>query len=285
VTGSLLCAAAALLWGLWPYWLQGAPEPGGAAVALLVASAAGLPLALRQSRGRRRPPRAWLLLAATGVADAANVWLYFRALQVGAVAPAVLSHYLAPVLVALAAPALLGEPRSPRTAPALLLALAGTALLVSGARGGGAAFVPALLFGGASAIFYAALVLLSKRLGSSFGDAELLVYHMLLSAALLVAAGGVPPLLARPAIGGLVSTLVAGLLYYAGLRRVPAERAGMMGYLEPVSAITVGWVALGQAPPPIAAVGGALIVAAGLLVVTRPPSSATPGHPRRAANR
>jgi drug/metabolite transporter (DMT)-like permease len=278
VRGALAVAAAALLWGLWPLWIRGGA--GGAqvaAVAMLVAGAAGLPLALWQARGRRRRPRDAALVSLLGLFAAGNVWLYFRALDEGAIAPAVLSHYLAPVLVALAAPRLLGEPRSPRTPLALALALGGTAVLLLGAPDAGAdrdATLFALAFGGGSAVFYAALVLLSKHLTPRFGDAELLSYHVLVGGVLLTAlqggALGSSEQLLRPALGGLLSTLVAGLAYYHGLRRIPAERAAILAYLEPPAAITVGWLAFGDRPGLAAAAGGALILAAGILVVLAP---------------
>jgi drug/metabolite transporter (DMT)-like permease len=276
--GSLAVAAAAVLWGLWPAWIRGGGGgPATASVALAVAAIAGLPLALREGRGRRRDLGAWMLLALLGLADAANMWFYFSALDAGAVAPAVLSHYLAPVLVAAAAPRLLGEPRSPRTPAALLLAVAGTAALVLGAGGAvaGRPIAPALALGGASALFFAATVLLSKALGARFGAAELLCYHLLLAAAALSATTGfaLPALPARAALAGLVSTLGAGLLYYHGLRRIPAERAAILTYVEPAAAMMVGWLLLGEPPTLAAWLGGALILAGGLLVATQPSGS------------
>ena len=53
-------------------------------------------------------------LALHGLFDAANAALFFGAVQRGPVAVAVLTHYLAPLLIALAAPWLLRERRSTR---------------------------------------------------------------------------------------------------------------------------------------------------------------------------
>jgi len=271
---SLLVAAAAVLWGLWPIWIR--HSPGGAVVAAVAYGGAGLvgiPLALWQRRGRRRPARAWLLIVVLGLADAGNALFYFRAVAEGAVAPAVLTHYLAPVLIALAAPRFLGEPRAPSTPLALALAVAGTALLVFAAPSAGGAVSPALVLGSTSAVFYAITVLLSKKLAPDFGNAELLVWHLLVSGAILVAAAwplGPPSALAWPAIGCLVSTLLPGLLYFAGLRRIAAEKAGILAYLEPLVAVLAGWLAFGETPAPAALAGGLLIIAGGALVVTRP---------------
>jgi drug/metabolite transporter (DMT)-like permease len=274
--GGLLVAAAASLWGLWPLWVR--HGPGGAAaaaVAYTVAGLAGAPLAWREGRGRTRPARAWALLALLGVVDALNALLYFRALAEGAVAHGVLAHYLAPVLVALAAPRLLGEPRAARTPLALALALGGTAVLLfstPGASASAAAARHAFLFGAASALFYAGSVLLSKRLASDFGDAELLAWHVLLGGLLVAAVSwplGPPAELIWPAAGSVVSGLGAGLLYYAGLRRIAAERAAILSYLEPVAAVLCGWLAFGEAPGLGALAGGALVVAGGAIVIGR----------------
>jgi drug/metabolite transporter (DMT)-like permease len=245
-----------------------------ATLAFLVAIL-GVPLALAE--GRRRGPRpaaAWAWLAMIGVLDAGNSWCYFRALAEGAVAPAVLSHYLAPVIVAGAAPLVLGEPRAPRTSIALALAMVGTAILVlSGGKSHGAPVGPAIALGSASAVFYAANVLVSKRLGPQFGNAELMSYHAIVSAAVLLplSASGFdlahPRTLLLPIAGGFVSTLLAGMIYYAGLRRVAADRAAILTYLEPLVAVLVGWLALAETPSPSAIAGGTLVLAGGILVI------------------
>jgi drug/metabolite transporter (DMT)-like permease len=274
--GAALVASAAMLWGLWPLWVRGAA--GGKAtvvIALLVAGLLSLPAALRSGRrrvatGARAGRAAVLGVLGLGLLNAGNSWLYFRALDEGQVAPAVLTHYLAPVLVALFAPLVLGEPRSRRTAPALLFAMIGTAALVGPSGGGGDARHAALL-GGASALFYAGGVLLGKRLMARLSDAELFCYHCLVIVAMLAPVTPLPSDPAawlRPVAGGVVSALIPGFLYYAGLRRLPAERVGVLCYLEVLAGVLVGWVALGETPSVWALGGGAGIMVAGWLVLT-----------------
>jgi len=275
----LFVAAAACLWGLWPLWVRLGGEGGAraGAAAFGVAGVLGLPIALAATLRRTAPAgaRAWTGLVVLGTLDAANVWCYFRALAEGTVAPAVLSHYLAPVIIAAAAPVVLAEPRSARTPLALTLALGGTAALVLPAMGGGvasAAASRALLLGATSALFYAATTLVSKRLAGRFANSELMVYHAIVATALLVPVAGLPGrgdwgwLLA----GGASSSLGGGLLFFAGRRLIPAERVGVLTYLEPMAAVLVGWIAFGETPSLVAAGGGVLILAAGLLVVTAP---------------
>jgi len=278
--GSLLIATAALLWGLWPYWIHGAPSGlAAAAAAFAGAGVVGLPIALTESRRRpRRRARSWGLLALLGIADAGNLSLYLAAVGTGAVAPAILSHYLAPVLIAITAPRLLGETSSSRTPLALGLAMSGTAVLVFFGGGAGPGSVAAsatqsaLLLGAASAVFFASMVILGKKIGGDFGNVEMLVYHVLLSCVLLLVVGKVTNVegLLRPAVGGVVSALFAGSLYYAGLRRVRADRAAILTYLELLSGLLTAWVAFGECTGCAAAAGAVLILTSGVLVVLPP---------------
>jgi drug/metabolite transporter (DMT)-like permease len=272
--GAALVAAAAITWGLWPMWVRWGAS-GTGVLAFAVTGVVGLPFALLEARGRdRRPMIAWALMGLMGLVDAGNLYTYFRALSEGAIAPGVLSHYLCPVMVALAAPVFLGEARGRRTPGALVLALAGTALLVfSGEPGpaGAGAVTRALLFGCASAACYAALVLMLRGMMKWFGNFELLVYHSLVSAALLwlvVPVSGSAKELAVSIGGGLLNVLIASTVYNVGLRRIPAERAAIIAYLEPASAVLVGWLALGEHPSALALAGGALVLAGGALVAT-----------------
>lgn len=285
--GSLRIAAAASLWGLWPLWVRWSGQGAATAtVALLVAGLGGLPFALAGPPKARRPPHAWLLMAVLGLTDACNAGAYFRALSCGAVAPAALSHYLAPVLVALAAPFLLREPRARRTAPALLVALLGTALLITSGPGSGNAapgsYGCALAWGGASALFYAGSILSSRRLSSHFSPAEILSYHAILSTVVLAPVAGLPrtwqPWLLLVA-GSLASALGSGLLFLRGLRDVPAEKAAVLTYLEPVAALGAGFIFLAERPSLLTVAGGTLVIGAGLLVATDASRQATKPTP------
>ncbi len=275
--GAACVFAAASLWGLWPVWVRSGGVGGAqtATIALAVAGLCALPIAIRDGRGRgRRTGRGWALVFGLGFVNAANSWFYFRALAEGVVAPAVLSHYLAPVLVALVAPALLGEPRSSRTPIALLLALGGTAILLFG--GGHVATGhtrTAVTLGASSAAFYASAVIIAKLASREFTDAEMFAYLAIVGAAMLLPVTGVPSEASRwlwPAAGGVVSALVPGLLYYVGLRRIAAERVAVLTYWEVPAAVIVGWIAYGEAPAQLALLGGAAILAAGVMVVTAP---------------
>jgi drug/metabolite transporter (DMT)-like permease len=287
----LQVAVAAMAWGTWSLFLRpAAVDPRwSSAIMLAVVAIACAPLLLRKkargpspesllAEGPRRPAE-WWNIALVGVFDALNASLFFAAMSVTTVAIAVLSHYLAPVFVAAAAPTMLRVPRERRALLLAFLGLSGLALVLEPWHftGGGAAAGKAMLgamLGAGSAVFYAANVLITKRIGQRFTAEEQLVYHCVLSVVLLVGAAvmlGAPlPTMAgalRVAVASLVVGATAGLLFLYGLRRIHAEHAGMLTFLEPLTAVVVAWIAWGERPGVLAAIGGAVVVLSGALAI------------------
>jgi drug/metabolite transporter (DMT)-like permease len=269
--GAWAIALAACIWGFWGLAIRASGLSGPHVPCIVLATIAifGIPLLPRRlPRGRA----AWFALAATGATDAANALLYFEALSRGPQPVAVLSHYLAPILVALFTPLVLGT-RAPRVAFfALPVSVAGLALLLGpDALTLGDALVTGAL-GAGSAVFYALQILIQKRFSDRLTAGELLVWHagfgalMLLPFALTAPAphlGGVLWLMGGAIAGGCV----AGTIFLWGLGRVTAATAGVLTYVEPLVGVLVGLVAFGEPLAATAPIGGALILGAGLWVV------------------
>jgi drug/metabolite transporter (DMT)-like permease len=287
-------AIAAFGWGTWSLFLRpsGIDARWSSALVLSMVAIAGSPTLLRRGAigapdGAARRPIEWLWVVALGVSDAGNAAMFFAAMNRTTVAIAVLTHYLAPVFVALAAPRLFGTPRGRGTVTLSFVALAGLALVLrpwSLARGAGLGdtLVGALL-GAGSAVFYAANVLLNKAMSRRFTSEETLVYHSVVSgvvlAALALAQGaplGDPAGLTRVALGGAIVGAGGGLSFLYGLRHMPAEHAGMLCFIEPLVAVLAAWWAFAERPHPIAALGGAIVVAAGLYAIAAAPTEEPP---------
>lgn len=124
-----MVALAAVLWGLWPVFLGSSGLTGAQSAAVAFAVMA-LPAPFMFSLAGWRDRRATIALIAVGVFDAGNVLFYFSALERGPVVLAVLTHYLAPMIVALASPWLLNEPLSRRALWASPVILGGLVLVV-----------------------------------------------------------------------------------------------------------------------------------------------------------
>ena len=113
--GYTLVALAACSWGTWPLILRAAERiaPMSAAfessILMFVVACVSGPLVFRDRVRRKATFPEWLGVAWLGVADALNDYFFFAAYQKTSVAIAVLSHYLAPLFVALSAPLVLGE--------------------------------------------------------------------------------------------------------------------------------------------------------------------------------
>jgi len=282
----LRVALAATAWGTWSLFLRpAAVDPRwSSAIMLGVVTLAAAPTLLRAgargpSEGPPRVSREWWAIVGLGVFDAANAGLFFAAMSVTSVAVAVLSHYLAPVFVASAAPFVLGTPRAKGALPMTTVALIGLALVLEPWRVQGSVGRPLLgaALGAGSAVFYAANVLITKRVGPRFTAEEQLVYHAALSALILAALAFVVRAPLPSVRGGLlvaVASVVigatAGLAFLQGLKRIPAEHAGMLTFLEPMTAVLVAWAFWGERPGISAALGGTLVLAAGVLAIRAP---------------
>lgn len=275
-----MVAAGAILWGCWSFFLRpaGLPSAQNAFLALFVMSLPA-PFLLRREALRNR--RATLALVVVGLADAGNTALFFAAVQRGPLAVAVLTHYLAPLLLALVAPWVLKERRSPRAFIGIPVTLVGLALLIGALQGGLSGWTAVL--GGASALFFATITLGSKVATRAYSPLAVTALHAPIAlVALLLVFGGsaIPPALdasvLRVLAGGAVCGLLGTVLFNSGLRRVPTASAGALSYLEPLTASIVGWVVFREALGPWGLLGGALVLAAGAWVAAEPRAPEVP---------
>lgn len=282
--GYLLVALAASSWGAWPLILHHAPMAPAlqAAVAMAVLTIASIPFMLRDRSPVRATRIDWLGLVWLGIGDAANTALFFAAYQRTSVAVAVLTHYLAPIFVAILAPLVLREKARERTFIAVAIAFTGLVLLLEPWRSSlSASDVIGGALGAGSAIFYASNVLVNKRLAKTFSGSELMFFHGLVATPLLfllVPSGGFEnvPLrsVALVAAGGLGPGILGGLFFVWGLRRIAASHASVLTLLEPFVALVLAAAFLGQRLTALPLFGGLLILGGAVLVVTsRPPTA------------
>lgn len=288
----LALASVTVLWGTIPLIVRDLPLSGvsiAAARLAIAAAALGLLVAVQ---ARRRPATPRLLAfrpvpcLAVGAMLAVHWVTLFEAFKRTEISTAILIVYLAPVGVALVAPRALGEHVSRRTWGALAVAVAGFAVLAvptvgeASRSGVGLAVVSSLLF--------VAVIVVSKPLAEAYGGVrtafiEFAGAALVLSPALFVTSwsrldGGHWGLLI---LLGLVHTGASVAAYLYALARVPATNAGIMGYIEPVSAVFFSWWQLHEPLRWTSVAGGALIVVAGIAVVlgSRPvPPLEVPTH-------
>ena len=276
-------AIAASSWGMWPLLLKRAESFGGldpafeSLVVMIAITASAAPLLLRDRYPERATKKQWIGIAWLGVGDALNVVLFFGAYQATSVAIAVITHYLTPIFVAIAAPLLLRERARGRTYAAAAIGFAGLVVMLrpwAADRGANDAMGAAL--GAGSAVFYASNVIVNKRLSRTFSGAELMFYHGLFALpllALFVPSGawshGDARAMAWLVGGSLGPGALRGLLFTWGLRRIPASHASTLTLLEPLVAVVVAAVALGQSVQPATVIGGAIILLATIATIAK----------------
>jgi len=279
--GMLQVAVAATLWGTWSLFLRPANLPA-TITAPLVIGLVGLlvlPAALREER--REVQRAtWLLLVLSAGLEALNVVTFFGAMTVTSNAVAVLTHYFAPVLVALLAP-WIEQQRVPRARIAAALSIAGLALVL---QPWNTHVDPRMALGATlgtvSAFGYAGNVFVLRRLVHAMGAARAQFVRCVLAALLLlpgVALGPSPTMRAGAfglvAIGAVIPGAFAGLLFARGLPLAGAARASVLTYLEPMMSVLIGVLVWRERANGWTALGSALVIAGGVLVSLGDPRS------------
>jgi drug/metabolite transporter (DMT)-like permease len=149
---------------------------------------------------------------------------------------------------------------------------------LGGAGGGGSALGNLLVFAGVCG--EAAYVLLAKRIAGTVPVVMASLWMQVFSAAVLLpfalpGIGATAMLAADPGLAallvfhGLTASALCLLLWYAGLRRVPAAVAGVFAGFLPVTAALTAVVVLGERFGSVHAIGFALM-GASLLLATWP---------------
>jgi DME family drug/metabolite transporter len=286
--GLVLVCLAAVSWGTTGSVMallarEGTPSPllvgwarmAGAAPCLLLAFALVPPGTTARREWR---PRDWAKAALLGAAMAAYQVCYFWAVpRTGVALTALLAICSAPLMIAAGAALTLKERPNPATLVALLLAVAGTAMVLAGPRVDGAAasrFTAGTFAAGAFAalgagLSYAVYAVTAKDLLRRAAPLPLAALTFTLAALLLTPvlalergaaaqlAAGWPLLLYL----GVVPTAAAYVVFGAGLRRVTVTTAGVATLLEPLTAAALGVLLFDERLGTVGWVGAALLFA------------------------
>ncbi|MGV9565154.1 DMT family transporter [Streptomyces sp. NPDC003480] len=197
-------------------------------------------------------------------------WLTFvMALQRAPIGTVLLGIYLAPLAIAGLAHRTLQERVTRGQMASLALAMVGSVFVLQPGQAGG---LDGLTLIAVSAIAYAGSTLASKKALSTVPTVQVATGQLAVAAVLLLpwlAVHPKPPsrvdVLAITSLG-LVYSALALLAYLAFLKRLPVTTAGILLYLEPVSALVAGWIFLGEHPAPLTWLGAGLVLVAGIMV-------------------
>jgi drug/metabolite transporter (DMT)-like permease len=276
-------ALAACTWGTWGIIIRRTDTFGAMPAALestVVMAVMTLVSGVASVFDRVRAPAPWRArawVAWLGAGDSFNILLFFAAYKL-TLAVSVLTHYLAPIFVAVAAPIVLGERMTRRTALAVATSFAGLAIMLapsSHASGSTAMWTSAAL-GAGSAVFYAGNVLVNKFVVADFSTSESMFWHGVVGTPLLAAfvprpawSAMEPRAVGFLAMASLGPGALAGLSFVWGLRRMPAAHASTLTLLEPLVSITLATALLGEWLGARALVGAMFILLGALAVIRR----------------
>lgn len=209
---------------------------------------AGIVLALVMTYRRHSWPQGRslvILIGMGGVGYVSQSLSFFSALQYAPAALVALLLYLHPVLIEVASGVLFGERLSPTRLCSIVLALAGIALVLDFESGG---HWQGYVLGGLAAVLYAAYLMTGQRV---LRESEPLpaVTVVIISAAVVfgLLALVLAPQWPRSATSwgaavaiALVSTVLAMLFLFSGIKVLGATNAATISMLEPVTTALLG---------------------------------------------
>lgn len=210
------------------------------------------------------------ILLASGVAMGINWILLFQAYRYTTISAATLSYYFAPVIVTVASPLLFREKLTAKQILCFCMSTLGLIMIIGiGNLKQGGSDLTGILFGLGAAVFYAAVILLNKFIKNVAGIHRTLLQFF---AAIIVL---IPYVACTSGINlgslngiGWTSLLIVGLLhtgvtycmYFSALKDLPGQEAAILSYIDPLVAVIVSVLILGESMTILQFIGGVLIL-------------------------
>lgn len=246
-------------------------------VSLGAALLAALVLVSRETREHLQAPahrRQAAYLFTSGAALGA-AWLFlFESYRYIGVGVASLLFYCGPVIVMALSPLIFKTRLTATKLIGFAAVILGAFLVVGQGLGEGIAPM-GLLLGGMSAVMYAVMVIFSKKVDAIGGveSSAIQLFGSFSAVALYMLASGAAGSLALPSAAqlaslnvpavlciGLVNTGFGCYLYFSSMGELPVTRVAVCGYLEPLSAVVLSAVLLGEAMTAANIAGACLIL-------------------------
>lgn len=188
------------------------------------------------------------------------------------IANSIVLFFTAPIFVALLAPVLLGEKLEKRTASAIVLSFAGIILVSNPQAVKSTSELIGIGAGIVSGICFALMIITSKASKEVTGLTlnfyqNLIAGVVTLPAMLLVGAIPTPRDFEFLLVLSLGLTVLSRTLFLNGVPRVKAQHAGIISYVEPISAPVYAWIFLHENISTNTIIGGLLVLLSGWLIM------------------
>lgn len=210
------------------------------------------------------------LLLFSGIAMGFNWILLFEAYKYTTVSVATLSYYFAPVIVTIVCPILFREKMTGKQIVCFVMSTLGIVLITGiGDMKSGSNHLVGIAFGLGAAVLYATVVLINKFIKNVDGIHRTFLQFL---AAILIL---VPYVLATSGVNlsvlngigfscllvvGLIHTGITYCMYFSSLKELPGQKAAILSYIDPLVAVMISVLVLGEKMTLMQMVGGALIL-------------------------
>lgn len=211
-----------------------------------------------------------VLLILSGIIIASNWLLLFQAYKYTTIANATLCYYTAPIFIILLSPIVLKEKLTLKKLLSVFVSLSGLCLIISqnvSSKVSSYNHPLGFLLGISAAALYASVILINKKI-KNFSGVDRTVVQISVSAIFLL-----PFILYRNEIHitgmkmlltililGVLHTGIAYLLYFSAIEKVSAQKASLLSYIDPISAVLFGTLFLGEPLSAFQTLGGGLII-------------------------
>ena len=212
------------------------------------------------------------LLIILGIAITVAWSSYFTAFKLTTIANTVVLLYTGPIFVAIFAPYYIKERKNPKANISLLIAVVGMIFLFANQGLGDRLNTIGLGLGLLSGILLAFIIMTIRKLSTSYSSWTLAITPIIITSIILL-----PTLFTHIPTPtnthliliftlGIVHTAFAYYLYVDGIARITAQRASIITYTEPASAIIFAAVLINEIPDMLGIIGITLIIVANLVV-------------------
>ena len=210
-----------------------------------------------------------VLLLFSGAAIGINWILLFEAYKYTTISAATLSYYFAPVIVTVICPILFHEKLTRKQIFCFIMSTLGLIMITGTSNIRDKRDFIGILFGISAAIFYAAVIILNKFIRNIDGIHR--TFLQFLSAIIIL----VPYVLLTSGIHlgnldikgwgnllivGLFHTGITYCMYFSSLKELAGQEASILSYIDPLVAVLISVLILGETMSIAQAIGGALIL-------------------------
>ena len=212
------------------------------------------------------------LLIPSGIVMAFNWICLFEAYKYTGVTVATLCYYMAPVIVVVVSPFILKERLTAVKGASVIAAVIG-AVLISGVVSGAAKSFKGIFLGLAAAALYSTVIVINKfvrelsPVETTFVQLSVaaitMIPYVLLTEDIVSFDFNVRSVILT-LIVGVFHTGFAYMIYFSSVQKIPAQTTAVFSYIDPVTAIIVSAVVLGERMDAAQTIGTVLILAATL---------------------